>query len=131
MCVLTYYYLGILVFGFHNSHIIYTTLFTKQCLILFFFYYLMPLKQWHENCPENNNLINENMLPLTLWGLWTWHFTSLRDSTFWGLFNFFLLNQSFTCHGSQLSSLFTILQEHMSLWPQCNIFFCTTKFVML
>ncbi len=30
-------------------------------------------------------------------------------------FLFFLLNPSFICHGSQFSSLFTILQEHMSL----------------
>ncbi len=27
---------------------------------------------------------------------------------FWGLFQFFLLNQSFICHGSPFSSLFTI-----------------------
>ncbi len=43
-------------------------------------------------------------------------------NTFWGLFFFFFLNQSFICHGNQFSSLFSILQEHMSLWPQCNIF---------
>ncbi len=44
-------------------------------------------------------------------------------STFCGLFFIYLLNQSFIWHGSQFSSLFTILQEHMSLWQQCNIFF--------
>ncbi len=32
--------------------------------------------------------------------------------TFSGL-SFFLLNQSFICHGSQFSSLFTIFQEHV------------------
>ncbi len=47
-------------------------------------------------------------------------------STFSGLF-LFLLNQSFICNGSQFSSLFTILQEHMSLWPQCNIVFLHHK----
>ncbi len=59
---------------------------------------------------------------LTLSGLGTWNFTSPRD---WALFVdyfFNLLNQSFICHGSQFYSLFTKLQEHMSLWPQCNIY---------
>ncbi len=40
-------------------------------------------------------------------------YQSQELSTFWGLF-IFLLNQSFIYHGSQFS-LFTILQEHMSL----------------
>ncbi len=62
-------------------------------------------------------------LYLTLWGLGTWNFTSPRDWALLGFIFYFLLNQSFICHGSQFSSLFTILQEHMSLWPQCNIFF--------
>ncbi len=55
---------------------------------------------------------------------------SQRLGTFWGLF-YFLLNQSFICHGNTFSSFFTILLEHMSLWPQCNIVFGTTKFMML
>ncbi len=55
--------------------------------------------------------------PLTLWGLGTWNFTRPRDWALFGDFFYFLLNRSFICHGSQLSSLFTILQEHMSLWP--------------
>ncbi len=72
----------------------------------------------------------EALLPLTLWGLGTWNFTSPRD---WTLFRdfFFFLNQSFICHGSQFSSLFPILQEHMFHWPQCNKNICTTKFMML
>ncbi len=67
---------------------------------------------------------------LTLWGLGTWNVTSPRDWELFGDF-FYLLNQSFICHGSQFSSLFTILQEDMSLWPQCNILFFSTKFMML
>ncbi len=44
-------------------------------------------------------------------------------NTFWGpFFYFFLLNPSFICHGSKFASLFIILQEHMSLWLQCNLF---------
>ncbi len=72
-----------------------------------------------------------NPVLLTLWGLGTWNFTSPRDWALFGDFYLFLLNQSFICHGSQFSSLFTIHQEHMSLWPQCNILFCTTTFMML
>ncbi len=75
--------------------------------------------------------ISSGILPLTLWGLGTWHFTSPRDSALFGDFSFLILNESFICHGSQFSSLFTILQELMSLWPQCNILLCTIKFIML
>ncbi len=67
---------------------------------------------------------------LTLWGLGTWNFTSPRNWALFGNFLFVLINQSFICHGSQFSSFFTILQEHMSLWPQCNIILGTTKFMM-
>ncbi len=42
------------------------------------------------------------------------YYQSQGLSTFWGLFKI-LLNQSFICHCSQFSSLFTILKEHMSL----------------
>ncbi len=61
---------------------------------------------------------------LTLWGLGTWNFNSPRDWALFGDFLFFFsLTQSFICHGNQFSSLFIILQVHMSLWPQCDTFF--------
>ncbi len=72
--------------------------------------------------------INERACPgcysaLTLWRLGSCNFTNPRDGSLFGDFLFFLLTQSFVCHDSQFSSIFTILQEHMSLWPQCNILF--------
>ncbi len=66
---------------------------------------------------------------LTLWELGTQNFTSPRDCALFGYFLFFKLNQSFICHGSQFSSLFTIFQELMPPWSQCNKSVCTTKFM--
>ncbi len=43
-----------------------------------------------------------------------WERKAAQIEHFLGTF-LFLLNQSFICHSSQVSSLFTILQEHMSL----------------
>ncbi len=89
---------------------------------------------WHNIKSFFPDTAEAGLLPwqiLTLWGLGTWNVTSPRDWVPFGDFFKFLLNQCFICHGSKFSSLFTIPQEHMFLWPQWNLFFGTTKFMML
>ncbi len=63
----------------------------------------------------------EHLGTLTLWGLCTWKCTSPSD---WALFGdfFILLNQSFILHGSQFSSLFTILKSTCP--SDHNVIFC-------
>ncbi len=89
--------------------------------------------QTHNNSNNNNRMNFFRFYTwLTLWGLGTWNYISPGDWVHFGDFLIFFNETSLVnCHGSQFSSLFTIVQELMAPGLQCNIFFCSTKWMLL